>query len=142
MRGERNQPPQELITKRDQVLVLRIERVAGVQAVGRVAVLVVALIGDDVVERRDMSCRQVCRELLDRHLPRPVRWIARRGEILDAAMLGDVQRVDVGRAVAANRVTDAGVARMGRALQLRLPADVGGVQLTDQARLVPQAGTG
>src|SRR5215813_6543209 len=51
-------------------------------------------------------------------------------------MLGDVQRIHVGRAVAARRIANALITGMRRALQIRLPADSASVELADQARLI------
>src|SRR5215468_401829 len=51
-------------------------------------------------------------------------------------MLGDVQRVHVGRAVAPRRIANALITGMRRALQIRLPADSAAIKLADHARLI------
>jgi hypothetical protein len=51
--GDRgNQLAEVGVAKRHQVLILRVERIAGVEAVRRITVLVMAFVGDDVAESR------------------------------------------------------------------------------------------
>ncbi len=74
-----------------------------------------------IAEGRDRPALQVTGQLLDRHLPAPVRRVAGLGEVLDAVVLGNVERVAVGGAVALDRVADPLVARLGKALEVCLP---------------------
>jgi hypothetical protein len=71
-RDLRDQLSQVVVAERDQALVLRITaaRAAGVDAVRRVAMLIVALIGDDPVERGHVPAAQIAAESADRDLPR------------------------------------------------------------------------
>ena len=68
--GDRgDQLPQVRVAVGDQPLILRVARVAGVDAVRRVTVLVVAFVRDHVAERRHLAAVQIRGELLDRYLP-------------------------------------------------------------------------
>src|SRR5262249_57666324 len=77
----RDQLSQVPVAERDQALVLWIAAAggAGVDAVWRVAMLVMALIGDHPVERGHVAAAQVAAELADRDLPRPVGRVQRGG---------------------------------------------------------------
>lgn len=127
--------PERGIPRGDEVLVLgvRATRAAGIDAVGRVPVHVVALVGDDVAEGGDPARRQVPAQLLRGHLTCPVPGIPGSDEVLDRVVLGDVEGIDVRSPVALDRVADAREAGMGKPLEVGLPRDVGGIELADQA---------
>jgi hypothetical protein len=95
----------------------------------------VALVGDDVAEPRHVAALEILAQLGDRHLPGPVVAVPRGGEVLDAVVLGNVQRVAI-RSPVALRIADALITGVRQTLQVRLPADSGVVELTDQARRV------
>src|SRR5690348_8801145 len=93
-------------------------RIPGVQTVRLVPVLIVALVGNDVAEGGQATSSEVVRQLLDRHLSRPIGGITGSREVLDGVVLGHVERINIRRPVAAEWVAGALIARIRHRLQV------------------------